>query len=79
MEADLVTKIQRKMIGLISPNRGIASVYDIPPSQLPMLKKVFSNISSAFKLEFCPQEVDGSRGLVTAKYRLDIKYLPEAA
>jgi len=75
----LITKIQSKMIGLISPNRGRASIYDILPSQVSALKKVFSNASSAFNFELCPQEIDGSKGLVTTKYRLDIKYIPEAA
>lgn len=72
----LITKIQCKMIGLVSPNRGMASVYDILPSQIPALKKVFSGIISSFNFEFCSQEVDGSMGLVTTKYRLDIRYFP---
>ena len=67
------------MIGLISSNRGMVSVYDILPSQIPELKKVFSSITSAFNFELCPQEVDGSRGLVTIKYRLDIRYFPGVA
>jgi len=54
----------------------MASVYDILPSQVPALKKVFSGITSTFNFELCPQEVDGSRGLVTTKYRLDIRYFP---
>jgi len=75
----LVTKIQSKMVGLISHNRGVDSIYDILPSQVSTLKKVFSNASSAFNFKLCPQEIDGSKGLVTTKYRLDIKYIPEVA
>ena len=72
----LITKIRCKMIGLVSPNRGMASIYNILPSQVPTLKKIFSGISSAFNFEFCSQEIDGSVGLVTTKYRLDIQYFP---
>ncbi len=77
MPKNLITKIQCKMIGLISPNRGVASIYDILPSQVSMIEKVFSNAVSAFSFKLCPQEVDGSKGLVITKYRLDIKYIPE--